>query len=61
VNVAGAWCSVYRAIDEPGQIGDIYGSEQRATGDVAGAGRLVRLGSLLALVCSDCREARRRE
>jgi putative transposase len=30
VKVAGIWVHVYRAIDENGQIVDVYGSAQRA-------------------------------
>jgi IS6 family transposase len=35
VKVAGEWASVYRAIDERGQVIDVYVSEQRATADAA--------------------------
>jgi len=35
VRVAGDWDYVYRAIDDPGQIVDIYVSERRATDDAA--------------------------
>lgn len=33
--VAGRWCYVYRAIDEAGQVVDVYISEHRAAGDAA--------------------------
>src|SRR3712207_5117666 len=35
VNVAGEWTYVYRAIDERGQVIDVYVSEQRASADAA--------------------------
>jgi IS6 family transposase len=35
VKVAGAWASVYRAIDEHGQVVDVYVSAERATEDAA--------------------------
>jgi transposase-like protein len=35
VRVAGAWCYVYRAIDEHGQVVDVFVSEHRAAEDAA--------------------------
>lgn len=35
VKIAGRWCYVYRAIDEHGQVVDVYRSDQRAADDAA--------------------------
>ena len=56
VKVAGEWAYVYRALDEQGQVVDVYVSEQRATEDAATFFRhaIAATGMAPTEVTSDC-------
>ena len=56
VKVAGEWASVYRALDEHGQVVDAYVSAQRATEDAAACFRRATAATGVAptAVTTDC-------